>query len=101
TADSPHIAFFDLLWQALFAENVFFGQWIAFTCLGVAVQRQLWPDAAAALVAVLYPPFLSCAWVPPAVRRKALAGFFRAGPRCPKRPAEELRPLVESDLCRM
>ncbi len=99
-AESPHQEFFDLLWEAVLAENLPFRQWVAFTLLGVAVQKGYWPSAAAQLEAVLYPPFLGCPWVPLDVRRGALAGFYRAGPRCPKVPAEQLRPLVEGEVCR-
>jgi hypothetical protein len=99
--ESPHRAFFDRLWDATLAESPFFQQWIAFTLLGVAVQKQSWPPAAAELAAVLYPPFLSCPWVSLEVRRAALAGFYRAGSRCPKAPLDQLRPLVEGELCQV
>ena len=42
---SPHADFFDLLWEASLAEAPFFQQWVVFTMLGVAVQRQSWPEA--------------------------------------------------------
>lgn len=100
TPESPHDRFFDLLWEATFAENEYFQQWIAFTCLGVAVQKRSWPPAASSLVAVLCPPFLTCPWVHEEVRRQAISGFVRAGARCPKRPPEQIRPLVESPICR-
>jgi hypothetical protein len=99
--ESAHRAFFDLLWDAALAEAPPFQQWLAFTLLGVAVQKQSWPAAAAELCAVLYPPFLACPWVALDVRRAALAGLYRAGSRCPKWPADPLRSLVEGEVCQV
>jgi hypothetical protein len=99
-AESPHAAFFELLWEAALAESTYFRQWLVFTMLGVAVQRQSWPERAAGLCAVLYPPFLACAWVPEGVRRGGLSSFYRAGPRCPRFAPEVIRPLVQSEVCR-
>jgi hypothetical protein len=98
--ESPHLRFFDLLQEAALAESAFFQQWLVFTMLGVAVQRQSWPQRAAALCAVLYPPFLNCPWVPEEVRRSALPAFYRAGQRCPRWQPATIRPLIQSDVCR-
>jgi hypothetical protein len=97
--DSPHGRFFDLLWEAALDESAYFQQWLVFTLLGVAVQKGSWPERAAQICAILYPPFLGCPWVPLAVRRAALSAFNRAGQRGPRWPAVVIEPLVKSELC--
>lgn len=96
---SPHRDFFDLLWRVSLGESRYFQQWVVFTLLGIAAQRGTWPALAAETCAVFHPPFLLCEWVPLAVRRAALAGFYRAGQLAHRVPADVIRPVIESDVC--
>jgi hypothetical protein len=91
--------FFELLRQAALGEAPEFRQWVVFTLLGLAVQRRSWPPQAAEICAALEPNFLLCPWVPLDVRRAAVAGLYRAGPRCPRRPSDAVRPLLAGDVC--
>jgi hypothetical protein len=92
-------AFFDKLFAACMGEALFFWQWIAFTLLGIAAQRGTWAEPAAVLCATLEPGLLTCPWVPRDVRYAAVAGLYRAGERCMKRPPEEVRLILGDDLC--
>jgi hypothetical protein len=97
---SPGRNFFELLLQGGLAHSDLYRQWFAYTILGVAVQRGIWPAPAAETCAVFAPQFLRCPWVSWEVRRLALAGLYRAGERCPRRTPEEVRTLVVADVCR-
>ncbi len=92
-------AFFEMLRAGALAEPVEFRQWVVFTLLGLAAQRKNWPPRAAEICAVLEPAFLLCPWVPLDVRRAALAGLYRAGPHRPRRPPDDVRPLLGGELC--
>jgi hypothetical protein len=96
---SPHARFFAMLWSVVLDEGTFFRQWITFTLLGIAVQRGAWPALAARILAVCHPPFLTCVWVPEAVRRAALLALLDAREKCTRLPAAQIEPIAKSDLC--
>jgi HEAT repeats len=92
--------FFRMLTETMLGEEEPFHHWVVFTLLGIGAMRKSWPREAAEICAMFYPPFLLCPWTPVEVRRQAIAGLYRIHQRVKHRSAEEVRELVQGDVCR-
>lgn len=92
--------FFRMLLDGALSGPPHFHQWLGYTLLGVAAQRNSFPQAALEACTVFHPDTLVCPWLPLDVRRRAIHGLYRCGQRCKRRPTITfVKGLAEGELC--
>jgi hypothetical protein len=92
--------FFDKLTGGLLALEAAQVQRLIAALLTAAARHGSWQPRAAELCVVFHPGMLVYRWIPRDVRYRAVQGFYALGTRCPRRPDEFVRSLLNEEVCR-